>query len=72
MIAEGKGNMKRAKCPNCKSTALYVPCTVSAKVNYNSDIQSPFEVNKGNIDCYFLGSVTCKKCGWVGDESELK
>lgn len=64
--------MKRAKCPNCKSTALYVPCTVSAKINYNSDIQYPYEVNKYDVDCYFLSSVTCKKCGWVGDESKLK
>lgn len=64
--------IKRAKCPNCGSTALYVPCTVSAKINYNSDSQLAYDVQPDNVDCCFLESVTCKRCNWVGSEFDLK
>lgn len=65
-------DMRQMKCPKCGSAALYVPCTVSAKVDYNSDMQVAYSVNKHDIDCYYLASVTCKKCGWSGDERELE
>lgn len=45
---------------------------VSAKVDYNSETQVAYDVSKYDIDCFYLASVTCKKCEWSGDESELE
>ena len=62
--------MKRAKCPKCGSTALYVPCTVTAQYDYNADNVIAYNIHRDNIDCQFLERVTCKKCGNVCSESE--
>lgn len=69
--------MARKKCPKCNSSSLYIPVSVEAKMKYNTYDPTDaiggkvYGVNKKVIDNYFWGCITCEKCGWGGDESEL-
>lgn len=64
--------MKKARCPNCRSTSFYIPCTVSGRIKFNGNRNKVYKLDMSNIDCYFYNGITCEKCGWFGNENELK
>jgi len=64
--------MKKAKCPNCRSTSLYIPCTVPGRIKFNGNRNKVYKIEKDKVDNYYYGGITCEKCGWYGRDNELK
>lgn len=61
--------MKKYRCPNCKSTAIWQHISIVAKMNLNG--MKIYDVQKWNIDNCFEKDCGCKKCGWQGEMAEL-
>ncbi len=61
--------MKKAKCPNCGSTSMWVRVSILAKKKYNGE--KVYDVDLHNQDNYFGGDCGCDKCGWEGTEDEF-
>lgn len=61
--------MKKAKCPKCNSTSVWVHVSIVAKRKYNGN--RIYDYQPWNQDNYFGYDCGCDKCDWMGSEHEL-
>lgn len=63
--------MKKAKCPECGSTNVYVKISIVAKQKYNGEKHRIYNYEPWNVDNYFEEDCGCGKCGWDGTEDDF-
>lgn len=60
---------KKAKCPKCGSTSVWVHISIVAKRKYNGN--RIYDYEPWNTDNYFGGDCGCDKCDWRGSDNEF-
>lgn len=60
---------KKAKCPNCGCTSVWVHISIVPKQKVNG--KRIYDYEPWNQDNYFGGDCGCDKCGWTGTDEEF-